>query len=68
MKELLLLKERSGGKVICYLQNSNREHKFEASKAWFTRMCRKNNLVHCQVMNVGQKIPKNVVEIAKEFI
>ena len=46
----------------------NTEHKFKASKAWFTRMSHRNNLVQRRVTNVGQKIPKNAVEIAEEFI
>ena len=31
-------------------------------------MCRRNNLVHRRVTSVGQKVPKNAVEIAEEFL
>ena len=31
-------------------------------------MCCRNNLVHCCVTSVGQKNPKNVVEIAEQFL
>ena len=31
-------------------------------------MCRRNNLVHCRVTSVGQKVPKNAIEIADQFL
>ena len=31
-------------------------------------MCHRNNLVHRRVTSVGQKVPKNVLEIAEEFL
>ena len=31
-------------------------------------MCRRNNLVHCRVTSVGQKVSKNTVEIAEKFL
>ena len=31
-------------------------------------MSRRNNLVHHRVTSVGQKVPKNAVEIAKQFL
>ena len=31
-------------------------------------MCRRNNLVHRRVTSVGQKVPKNAVEIAEQFL
>ena len=43
-------------------------HEFKASKGWFTRMFRRNNLVHRRVTNVVQKILKNTVEIVEKFL
>ena len=31
-------------------------------------MCRRNNLVHCRVTSIGQKVPKNAIEIADQFL
>ena len=31
-------------------------------------MCHRNNLFHCRVTSVGQKLPKNTVEIAQQFL
>ena len=31
-------------------------------------MCRRNNLVHGRVTSVGQRVPKNAVEIAEQFL
>ena len=31
-------------------------------------MCHRNNLVHCRVTSVGQKVPKNAIEIADQFL
>ena len=31
-------------------------------------MYRRNNLVHSRVTSVGEKIPKNVIEIAEQFL
>ena len=31
-------------------------------------MYRRNNLVHGRVTSVGEKIPKNVIEIAEQFL
>ena len=31
-------------------------------------MCRRNNLVHRRVTSVGQKVTKNAVEIAEQFL
>ena len=31
-------------------------------------MCRRNNLIHHRVTSVGQKVPKNAVEIAEQFL
>ena len=44
------------------------QHEFRASRDWFRRMCRRNNLVHRRVTSVGQKVPKNAVEIAEQFL
>ena len=44
------------------------QHEFRASRGWFRRMCRRNNLVHRRVTSVGQKVPKNAVEIAEQFL
>ena len=44
------------------------QHEFRASRGRFRSMCRRNNLVHCRVTSVGQKVPKNVVEIAEQFL
>ena len=44
------------------------QHEFRASRSWFRRMCRRNNLVHCRVTSVCQKFPKNAVEIAEQFL
>ena len=41
---------------------------FKASRGWFRRMCRRNNLVHRRVTSVGQKVPGNAVEIAEDFL
>ena len=46
----------------------NVQHEFRASRGWFRRMCRRNNLVHRRVTSVGQKVPKHVVEIAEQFL
>ena len=43
------------------------QHEFRVSRGWFRRMCRRNNLVPRRVMSVGQKVPKNAVEIAEQF-
>ena len=45
------------------------QHKFRASRGWFRRMCHRNNLVHHRVPpSVGQKVPKNAVEVAEQFL
>ena len=44
------------------------QDEFRASKGWFRRMCRTNNLVHRRVTSVGQKVPKHAVEIAEQFL
>ena len=44
------------------------QHEFRASRGWFRRMCRRNSLVHHQVPSFGQKVPKNAVEIAEQFL
>ena len=31
-------------------------------------MCHRNNLVHRRVTSVGQKVPKNAIEIAEQFL
>ena len=31
-------------------------------------MCRRNSLVHCRVTGVGQKVSKNNVQIAEQFL
>ena len=31
-------------------------------------MCNRNNLVHCRVTSVAQKVPRNAVEIAEQFL
>ena len=46
----------------------NVQHEFRASRGWFRRMCRRNNLVHRRVTSVGQKVSKNAVEIAEQFL
>ena len=43
-------------------------HEFRASRGWFRRMCRRNNLVHRRVTSIRQKVPKNAVEIAEQFL
>ena len=43
-------------------------HEFKASKGWFTRMFRRNNLVHRRVTSVVQKILNNTVEIVEKFL
>ena len=44
------------------------QYEFRASRGRFRSMCRRNNLVHCRVTSVGQKVPKNAVEIAEQFL
>ena len=44
------------------------QHEFRASRGWFRRMCRRNNLVHRRVTSVGQKVQKNAIEIAEQFL
>ena len=44
------------------------QHEFRASRGWFRRMCRRNSLVHHRVTSFGQKVPKNAVEIAEQFL
>ena len=44
------------------------QHEFRASRGWFRRMSRRNNLVHYRVTSFGQKVPKNSVEIAEQFL
>ena len=44
------------------------QHEFRASRGWFRRMSRRNNLVHYRVTSFGQKVPKNAVEIAEQFL
>ena len=44
------------------------QHEFRASRGWFRRMCRSNSLVHHRVTSIGQKVPKNAVEIAEQFL
>ena len=52
-----------------YLKNSPEfQYEFRASRGWFRRICRRNNLVHRRVTSVGQKVPKNAVEIAEQFL
>ena len=46
----------------------NVQHEFRASRGWFRRMCRRNNLVYCRVTSVGEKVPKNAVEISEQFL
>ena len=52
-----------------YLKNSpGFQYEFRASRGWYRRMCPRNNLVHRRVTSVGQKVPKNAVEIAEQFL
>ena len=44
------------------------QHEFRASRGWFRRMCHRGNLVHFRVTSVGQKVQKNAVEIAEQFL
>ena len=44
------------------------QHEFRASRGWLRKMCRRSNLVHRRVTSVGQKVPKNAVEIAAQFL
>ena len=44
------------------------QHEFRASRGWLRRICRRNNLVYRRVTSVGQKVPKNSVEIAEQFL
>ena len=44
------------------------QHEFRDSRGWLRRMCRRNNLVHRRVTSVDQKVPKNAVEIAEQFV
>ena len=37
----------------------------EPQEAW---MCRRNNLVYHRVTSVGEKVPKNAVEISEQFL
>ena len=43
-------------------------HESRASRGWFRRMYRRNNLVHRRVTSVGDKVPKNAVEIAEQHL
>ena len=41
---------------------------FRASRGWLRRTSRRNNLAYRRVTRVGQKVPKNAVEIAEQFL
>ena len=44
------------------------QHEFRASRGWLRRMYRRNSLVRRRVTSFGQKVPKNAVEIAEQFL
>ena len=44
------------------------KHDFKASRGWFRKMCRRNDFTRRIVTSVGQKVPKNAVEIAEAFL
>ena len=44
------------------------QHEFRASRGWLRRMYRRNSLVRRRVTSFGQKVQKNAVEIAEQFL
>ena len=67
MNELILLKKvQRKAKLLFTELYLNTVHEFKDSKCWFTRMCRRNNLLHHRVTSAGQQIPKNGVEFEIE--
>lgn len=69
MNELILLKKvQRKAKLLFTELYLNTVHEFKASKCWFTKMCRRNNLLHHRVTSAGQQIPKNGVEFEIEVL
>ena len=68
-ERITVTKKKLEGMLHYYLKNSPEfQYEFRASRGWFRRICRRNNLVHRRVTSVGQKVPKNAVEIAEQFL
>ena len=68
-ERITVTKKKLEGMLHYYFKNSPEfQYEFRASRGWFRRICRRNNLVHRRVTSVGQKVPKNAVEIAEQFL